>query len=131
MLHILPKYNLSVIKPVLVIMCFSVYDFFCDTVIDSLMSTSRTTCSSSCLAISAANLVPSNVKPSSLQVIVSPSIPALESTPIITAAVVSSVLGGLLILIFLLVAVTVFIVLRAKWQKKKMIDVLEQDFRRR
>ena len=72
----------------------------------------------------------SNVKTSSLQVIVSQSIPALERVPI-TATVIPSTLGGLLIFISILVAVTVFIVLRAKWQKKKMIDLLDQDFQRR
>ena len=82
-------------------------------------------CAFPCLAISVAN---SNVKPSSPQVIVSPSIPGPEGT--ITAIVIPSAIRGLLIFIFNLVAVTVFIVLRAKWQKKKMIDVLEQDFRR-
>ena len=94
------------------------------------MSTSRISCGSSCLATLAANLVPSNAKPSSPQAILSPSIPALESVPI-TATVISSTLGGVLIFISVLVAVTVFIVLRAKWQRKKIIDVLEQDFQRR
>ena len=93
--------------------------------IDSLISTSRTICASPCLAISGATF---NVKLSFSQV--SPSIPALESVPI-TATVIPSALGGLLIFISVLVAVTIFIVLRAKWQKKKMIDVLEQDFQRR
>ena len=94
------------------------------------MSTSRTLCASSCLAILVASLVSSNVKTSSSQVIVSPTIPALESVPI-TATVIPLTLGWLLIFISALVAVTVFIVLRAKWQRKKMIDVLEQDFQKR
>ena len=71
------------------------------------------------------------VKPSSPQVIiVFPSIPAPETVPI-TAIAIPSALGGILIFIIALVAVIVFIVLRTNWQKKKMIDVLEQDFRRR
>ena len=70
------------------------------------------------------------VKPSSPQVIVSPSIPAPEIVPI-TAIAIPSALGGILIFIIALVAVIIFIVLRTNWQKKKMIDVLEQDFRRR
>ena len=96
--------------------------FLYDADIDSFVSTSIT--------ISAANLVSSNVKPSSPQVTVSPSIPAQESVPI-TATVIPSTLGGILIFISVVVAVTIFIVLRAKWQKKKMIDVLEQDFQKR
>ena len=112
-------------------MCIFVNDVsIYDADIDSFVSTSRTLCDSSCLAISAANLMPSNAKPSSPQVIVSPSIPALESVPI-TATVISSTLGGILIFTSALVAVIVFIVLRAKWQRKKIIDVLEQDFQRR
>ena len=67
----------------------------------------------------------SNVQPSSLQVIASPSTPAPEGVPI-----TATVIGGILVLISILVAVTIFIVLRAKWQKKKMIDLLEQDFQR-
>ena len=106
-------------------MCFCFYNYDAD--IDSLMSTSKTICASPCLAISAAN---SNVKPSSLQVIVSPSKPALEEVPI-TGIVIPSVLGGILVCISILVAGTISIVLRAKWQKKKMIDLLEQDFQRR
>ena len=97
-------------------MCFCFYD--------ADMSTSRTICASPCLAISAAN---SDVKPSSLQVILSPSIPAPEGVPI-TAIVIPLALGGIL---SILVAVTIIIVLRAKWQKKKTIDLLEQDFQRR
>ena len=69
----------------------------------------------------------SNIKPSSPQVIVSPSIPAPES--VITATVIPLAIGGLLIFIFGLVAAAVFIKLRTKWQKKKIIDVLEQDFK--
>ena len=79
-------------------------------------------CASPCLAISVAN---SNVKPSSPQVIISPSIPASAKT----ATVIPLAIGGLLIFIFGLVAAAVFIVLRTKWQKKKIIDVLEQDFK--
>ena len=97
-------------------MCFCFYD----ADIDGVMSTSRTTCTSPCLAISAAN---------SKVIIVSPSILAL-GVPI-TAIVIYSALGGILVFISILVAVTIFIVLRAKWQKKKMIDLLEQDFQRR
>ena len=82
--------------------------------IDSFMSTSRTM----------------YVKPTSPHVIVPTSTPAPEGVPI-TATVIPSTLGGILVFISILVAVTIFIVLRAKWQKKKMIDVLEQDFRRR
>ena len=70
------------------------------------------------------------VKPSSPQVMVSPSIPAPEGV-LISAIVIPSTLGGILVFISILVAVTIFIVLRAKWQKKKMIDVLEHDFQRR
>ena len=79
--------------------------FLYDADIDSFVSTSRTLCASSCLAISAANLVSSNVKTSSSQVIVSPTIPALESVPT-TATVIPLTLGGLLIFISALVAVT-------------------------
>ena len=99
--------------------------FFIDADVDSRMSTSRTICASPCLTISAAN---SNVKPSFTQV--SPSIPALESVPI-AATVVPSALGGILIIFSAVVAITIVIVLRAKWQKKKMIDILKQDFQRR
>ena len=126
-------------------MCFCFYNYDAD--INSVMSTSRTICASPCLTISAAN---SNVKPSSLQVIVSPSMPVPEGVPItnsslqfkvppsiqapegasITGIVIPSALGGILVFISILVAVTIFIVLRAKWQKKKMIELLEQDFRR-
>ena len=97
---------------------------------------SRTISASPCLDnIPAAN---SNVKPSSssLQVIhvVSSTLervpPAQESVPI-TATVIPSALGGVLIFISILVAVTVFFGLRAKRQKKKMIDVLEQEFQKR
>ena len=99
--------------------------FFIDAGIDSHMSTSRATCASPCLTISAAN---SNIKLSFTQV--SPSIPALESI-LIAATVIPSVLGGILIIFSAVVAITIVIVLRVKWQKKKMIDVLEQDFQRR
>ena len=103
-------------------MCFCFYNYDAD--IDSVMSTSRTICVSPCLATN------SNIKTSSLQVIVSPSITASEGVSI-TAIVILSVLGGILVFISILVAVTIFIALRVKWQKKKKIDLLEQDFQRR
>ena len=103
-------------------MCFCFYNYDAD--IDSVTSTPRTICVSPCLATN------SNIKPSSLQVLVSPSIPAPEGVSI-TAIVIPSVLGGIIVFISILVAVTIFIVLRVKLEKKKKIDLLEQDFQRR
>ena len=71
-------------------------------------------CASPCLAISVAN---SNVKPSSPQVIVSPSKPAPESA--ITTTVIPLAIGGLLIFIFGLVTATVFIVLGTKMAEEE------------